>query len=63
MGQRHLADQAPGITLSDVTALQRGAPLVAALSPEMRLDRPTLTANNRSFRPFTASVSGPPPSR
>ena len=52
MGQRHLADQAPGITLSDVTALQRGAPLVAALSPEMRLDRPTLNANNRSFRPF-----------
>jgi len=52
MGQRHLADQAPGITLSDVTALRHGAPLIAALSPEMRLDRPTLAANNRFFRPF-----------
>ena len=52
MAQRHLADQAPGITLSDVVALRHGAPLASALSPEMRLDRPTMTANNRFFRPF-----------
>ncbi len=50
--QRHLADQAPGITLSDVRALQQGAPLVAGLSPEMSLGRVTLAANNRRWRPW-----------
>jgi putative ABC transport system permease protein len=37
--QRHLADQAMGITIHDVYALQRSAPLIAMATPEMRLGR------------------------
>jgi putative ABC transport system permease protein len=49
--QRHLADQATGITMNDVEALQQSAPLVTLLSPEMRLPA-TLTANGKRFRPW-----------
>src|SRR5437879_2245544 len=35
--QRHLSDQAVGITVNDVYALKMGSPLVTRLSPEMRL--------------------------
>src|SRR6267142_4531299 len=34
--QRHLSDQAVGITVNDVVALKASAPLVNRLSPEMR---------------------------
>jgi putative ABC transport system permease protein len=34
--QRHLADQAVGCTIHDVYALQRSAPLVTLVTPEMR---------------------------
>src|SRR4029434_1864353 len=37
--QRHLADQAAGITIHDVYALQRSAPLITMATPEMRLGR------------------------
>src|SRR3954470_12085177 len=33
--QRHLAEEAVGITLKDVRALEQSAPLVTTLSPEM----------------------------
>jgi putative ABC transport system permease protein len=49
--QRHLSDQATGITMNDVEALQQSAPLVTLLSPEMRLPA-TLTANGKRFRPW-----------
>ena len=49
--QRHLADQAVGITLNDVYALAQSAPLVRRLSPEMRLPA-TASANGRTFRPW-----------
>ena len=49
--QRHLSDQATGITLNDVQALEQSAPLVSKLSPEMRLSA-TLTANGKTFRPW-----------
>jgi putative ABC transport system permease protein len=49
--QRYLSDQATGITLNDVQALRRSAPLVTSLSPEMRLFA-TLTANGKRFRPW-----------
>jgi putative ABC transport system permease protein len=49
--QRHLSDQAVGITISDVHALQASAPLVKRLSPEMRLPA-TVSANGETFRPF-----------
>lgn len=49
--QRHLIDQAVGITLNDVYALQESAPLVTRLSPEMRLPA-TVSGNGKSFRPW-----------
>src|SRR6476619_798842 len=35
--QRHLTDEAVGITMNDVKALECSAPLVTRISPEMRL--------------------------
>ncbi len=49
--QRHLADQAVGITLKDVYALRESAPLVQRLSPEMRLPA-VFSANGKTFRPW-----------
>ena len=49
--QRHLTDQAVGITLNDVRALERSAPLVTRLSPEMRLGA-TVSAQGKRFRPW-----------
>jgi putative ABC transport system permease protein len=56
--QRHLTDQAVGITMHDVRALQASAPLVTRLSPEMRLPA-TLSANGRTFRPWLCSGAWP----
>ncbi len=49
--QRHLTDDAIGITINDVYALRQSAPLVARASPEMRLYA-TLSANDKKFRPW-----------
>jgi len=49
--QRHLSDQAVGITINDVEALRQSAPLVTLLSPEMRIPA-ALTANGKAFRPW-----------
>ncbi len=49
--QRHLTDQAVGITINDVLALEGNAPLVTRLSPEMRLSA-TVSAHGKSFRPW-----------
>jgi putative ABC transport system permease protein len=49
--QRHLSEQAVGITINDVAALQQSAPLVTRFSPEMRLSA-TLSAKGKTFRPF-----------
>ena len=49
--QRHLTDQAVGITINDVRALEGNAPLVTRLSPEMRLSA-TVSAHGKSFRPW-----------
>src|SRR4029077_6369149 len=49
-----LMDQAVGITINDVFALQQSAPLVKGLSPEMRLQA-TLSANGKRFRPWYCS--------
>lgn len=50
--QRHLADQAVGVTLNDVEALRNNAPLVTLYSPEMRLFGATVTAGGKSYRPW-----------
>ncbi len=57
--QRHLQDQALGLTMNDVYALQASAPLVTKISPEYRVPRPTVTANGKSFRPFVCSGAWP----
>ncbi len=57
--QRHLQDQAMGLTMNDVYALQASAPLVTKVSPEYRVPRPTVTANGKSFRPFICSGAWP----
>jgi len=49
--QRHLSDEAVGITMKDVWALKQGAPLITRISPEMRLPA-TLSANGKRFRPW-----------
>src|SRR6266478_3433228 len=49
--QRHLAEEAVGITINDVHALEQSAPLVTRLSPEMNL-RASVTAKGKSFRPW-----------
>ena len=49
--QRHLSDQAVGITINDVYALKQSAPLVKRTSPEMRFPA-TLSANGKRFRPW-----------
>jgi putative ABC transport system permease protein len=50
--QRHLKDQAVGMTINDVYALQCSAPLVTAVSPEMRTMGGLLSANGKKFRPW-----------
>jgi putative ABC transport system permease protein len=50
--QKHLADQAVGVTINDVYALKASAPLVKTFSPEMRMNGARVTGNNESFRPF-----------
>jgi len=57
--QRYLQDQARGLTMDDVYALQAGAPLVSDISPEIRIPRPTLNANGKSTRPFICSGAWP----
>ncbi len=49
--QLHLLDQAVGLTLHDVRALEASAPLIRRVSPEMRVPA-TLSANGKYFRPF-----------
>ena len=57
--QRYLQDQAPGLTMNDVYALRASAPLITDISPELRVRRPTLSANGKSFRPFFCSGAWP----
>src|SRR5712671_1429738 len=49
--QRHLTEEAVGITINDVFALEENAPLVTRLSPQMRLGG-ALSANGNTFRPW-----------
>ena len=53
--QRHLRDQAVGVTINDVHALQNSAPLAARISPEMRLFGATVSAQGKRFRPFNCT--------
>jgi putative ABC transport system permease protein len=57
--QRHLADQAVGITMNDVYALKQNASLVRQITPEMRLMRPVLSRQGKYFNPFLVSGTWP----
>jgi len=48
--QSHLADQAVGLTVADVYALQESAPLLLSVTPEMRTRNVTITREGKSFR-------------
>ena len=50
--QRHLRDQAPGVTINDVYALRNTATLLTKLSPEMRLFGGVVSANGKVLRPW-----------
>src|SRR5688572_14274064 len=47
--QMHLADQAVGITVQDVYALQASAPLIKMVTPEMRIQRATFTRGGHAM--------------
>jgi putative ABC transport system permease protein len=53
--QWHLKEQAVGVTINDAYALQASAPLVARISPEMRLFNATSSRKGKSFRPWICS--------
>jgi putative ABC transport system permease protein len=61
--QRHLTDQAQGLTLDDVYALRQGAPLVTTISPaleQMRWREPmTVTYQGKTTEPFIVSGTWP----
>jgi len=47
--QQHLADQAVGCTMNDVYALQKSAPLIKMVTPEMRLRNAVATHAGKTF--------------
>src|SRR5687768_411607 len=49
--QMHLADQAVGVTINDVYALQASAPRIKMVTPEMRLQRATFTRGGKTTTP------------
>src|SRR5204863_6916678 len=53
--QKHLADQAVGVTMNDVYALQASAPLITKFSPEMRSFNARITANGKSVRAYNVA--------
>jgi putative ABC transport system permease protein len=57
--QSHLADQAVGCTIADVYALERGAPLFRAVTPEMRGRDMLMTRGAKSFSPWNFSGTWP----
>jgi ABC-type antimicrobial peptide transport system permease subunit len=52
--QEHLADQATGRTMADVSALRQCAPLVPLISPEMAIDGITVSHEDKIARPDEA---------
>jgi len=63
--QRHLADQAPGLTMHDVRALRESAPLLRKITPSIELfgyrdgERTILSRQGKSVRPFTFAGTWP----
>lgn len=61
--QRHLADQAQGLTMDDVEALKKGAPLVTMITPAVEQYRyreaMTVTYRGKTAEPFLVSGTWP----
>jgi putative ABC transport system permease protein len=61
--QRHLQDRVKGVTMPDVAALQRNAPLVHTVTPSVdvwgRGSRTVLSYKNKTARPFSFSGTWP----
>jgi putative ABC transport system permease protein len=57
--QSHLAEEAVGNTMNDVYALKQSAPLITMVTPEMRMQRPTLTRGGKTFMPFNCVGTWP----
>src|SRR5213076_3420269 len=53
--QKYLTDQAVGVTINDVYALEASAPLVKKISPEMRMSGATASRKGKSYRPWLCS--------
>ena len=49
--QEHLAEEAPGKTLSDVLALRASAPLIKLVSPEMQLEDAVVSRGEKRVNP------------
>jgi len=56
--QQHLADQAVGVTMNDVYALQRNAPLLRSVVPEMRLRDAMVTRGSKTYGSWWFSAPG-----
>jgi putative ABC transport system permease protein len=50
--QRHRSDEATGLTMNDVLALQQSAPLVTGVTPHIFVPNPTLSRGRKNMRPF-----------
>ena len=50
--QQYRADQAVGITMNDVYALQKSAPLMRLITPEMRTRSVIMSHGDKTYRPY-----------
>jgi putative ABC transport system permease protein len=49
---RHRSDEATGLTMNDVLALQQSVPLVTGVTPHLFVPNATLSRGRKNFRPF-----------
>jgi putative ABC transport system permease protein len=49
--QRHRSDEATGLTMNDVLAVQRSAPLITGITPHIFVNNANLSRGRKNFRP------------
>jgi putative ABC transport system permease protein len=57
--QQHLRDQATGLTINDVRALEQSAPLLRVIVPEMRTRNVIMSHGGKTFSPWNFSGTWP----
>jgi putative ABC transport system permease protein len=57
--QQHLRDQATGLTIKDVVAIQESAPLISVIVPEMRTRNVVMARGGRTFSPWNFAGTWP----